>query len=251
MKEKKYYDKHFFAELEEGSYFSAKNILPFVQEVFKPESVVDIGCGSGYWLKVWKEDMKVDEILGIEGDYVTKEFFQLDLKYLKTADLKLPLKLEKKYDLVMSMEVAEHIPEEHSDTFIDNLVNAGDVILFSAAIIGQVGTYHVNEKMPEYWAQKFIKHGYVPVDFIRPRIWNNNDIQYWYRQNTLIFIKESRLHEFPQLNFAVQATDPNFLTRIHPDKYFFYVEENKQLKNIIGFIRYKLYPLKKWLKHRI
>lgn len=250
MQEKKYYDKHFFAELEDGSYRSAKKILPIVREIFNPASVVDVGCGVGYWLKVWKDDFNVDDILGVEGDYVTDAVFQFDKKYLKTADLKLPLSLPKKYDLVMSMEVAEHIPENCADVFINNLVNAGDIVLFSAAIIGQLGTYHINEQMPEYWAKKFLMHDYVPVDFIRPIIWSDNDIQYWYRQNTLLFIKRNRLADFPKLKFASDCTNPEFLIRIHPEKYFTYVDENKQLQNVGGFIKYKLYLLKKWLKHR-
>ena len=123
MKEKKYYDKDFFAELEDGSYLSAKKILPLVQEVFNPLSVLDVGCGVGYWLEVWKGDLKVDDILGIEGTYMTEKLFRIDTKYLKTADLKLPLNLNRKYDLVMSMEVAEHIPENCADIFILSLIH--------------------------------------------------------------------------------------------------------------------------------
>lgn len=251
MKEEKYYDKDFFAELEDGSYLSAKKILPLVQAVFNPLSVVDIGCGVGYWLKVWKEDLKVDDILGLEGSYVTSDLFRIDIKYLQTADLKLPLNLNRKYDLVMSMEVAEHIPENCADVFISNLVNAGDIILFSAAIIGQLGTYHVNEQMPEYWAKKFLVHDYVPVDLIRPKIWNDKEIQYWYRQNALLFIKRSSLKNFPQLKFSAEETDANLLTRIHPEKYFAYVDEANQLQTWRGFVKYKLYHFKKWIKGQV
>jgi len=251
MKEEKYYDQDFFEELEDGSYLSAKKILPIVQSIFNPSSVVDIGCGVGYWLEVWKSDLKVDDIMGVEGPYMTEKLFRIDLKYLKTADLKLPLHLNRKYDLVMSMEVAEHIPENCADIFINNLVNAGDIILFSAAIIGQLGTYHINEQMPEYWAKKFMAHDYIPVDFIRPKIWNDKEIQYWYRQNTLLFIKRSILNNFPQLKFAAEATDPDFLVRIHPEKYFAYVDEDNELQTFKGFMKFKLYHLKKWIKKRI
>lgn len=248
MKEEKYYDKDFFEELEDGSYLSAKKILPIVQSLFNPLSVLDVGCGVGYWLEVWKRDLKVEDVLGIEGPYMTEKFFRIDIKYLETADLKLPLRLKRKYDLVMSMEVAEHIPENCADIFINNLVNAGDIVLFSAAIIGQLGTYHINEQMPEYWAKKFLAHDYVPVDFLRPKIWNDNEIQYWYRQNILIFIKRSVLKNFPQLQSAAEATSPDFLVRIHPEKYFAYVEEDKQLQTFRGFTKYKLYSIKKFLK---
>lgn len=251
MKEEKYYDKAFFDELKEGSYLSAKKILPLVQDVVNPASVLDIGCGSGDWLKVWKEDLHVNDLLGIEGTYVTEDLFEIDKKFLQTADLKIPLNLNRKFDLVISMEVAEHIPENCSDIFINNLVNASDIILFSAAIIGQLGTYHINEQMPEYWAKKFLAHEYIPVDFIRPKVWNDNSIQYWYRQNTILYIKRGRLIDFPKLKFAAEATNPDFLTRIHPEKYFAYVDQANQLQKLSGFIKYKLFRLKKWVKARV
>ena len=248
MKETKYYGKAFYDELNEGSYRSAQKIIAMVNGLFKPASVIDIGCGAGYWLKVWKEEIGITDILGVEGTYMNEAMFELDKKYLLNADLKQPLELGRKYDLVTSMEVAEHIPEEHADTFIKSLVDTGDIVLFSAAIKGQLGTYHINEQMPEYWAEKFAKHKYVVIDYVRPRVWNDTSIQYWYRQNTLLFIKESRLAEFPQLQQAAAITDPAYLTRIHPEKYFAYVQENNQLQTIGGFIKYKLYLLKKRIK---
>lgn len=248
MKETKYYGKAFYDELNEGSYRSAQKIIAIADRLFKPASVLDVGCGAGYWLKVWKEETNATAILGVEGSYMDSSLFELDKKYLLTADLKEPLKLNQRYDLVTSMEVAEHIPEENAGTFIQNLTDAGDIILFSAAIKGQLGTYHINEQMPEYWAEKFKQHNYIAVDYIRPKIWNDTSIQYWYRQNTLLFIKESRLAEFPELQAVAAITDPAYLTRIHPEKYFAYVEENNKLQSIGGFIKYKLYLLKKKLK---
>lgn len=248
MEEKKYYGKEFYNLLQNGSYKSAKKVLPLVQNLFHPSSVLDLGCGVGYWIKVWKDELGVEDVLGIEGSYVTEDMFFLKKKYLQNEDLKLALQLTRKYDLVMSLEVAEHIEEKHSDTFIQNLVNAGDIILFSAAIKGQIGTYHVNEQMPEYWAQKFAKHDFVVVDFIRPLIWNDNEIDYWYRQNLLLFIKKDKLKDYPQLKFAAESTKPDYLTRIHPEKYFAYVDEANKLQTLPGFIRHYLYKIKKRIK---
>lgn len=250
MKEVKYYDKEFYAEQQDGSYQAAKNILPIIQNFFHPKSVLDIGCGVGYWLKVWKEELGVDDILGIEGPYIGKELFRIDKKYLKTTDLKQPLDLDRRFDLVTSLEVAEHIPENCADTFISSLVNASDIVLFSAAIIGQIGTYHINEQMPEYWAKKFLVHDYIPVDCVRPLIWGNDRIAYWYRQNMIVFIKRERISDFPELLTIAENTNPEFLIRIHPEKYFSYVKENHQLQTFLGFIKYKLYKLKMWIKQK-
>lgn len=248
MKESKFYDNKFYADQGTGSYNSAKKILPLVNDIIHPGSVIDIGCGKGYWLKVWQTEMNISDLLGVEGDYVTPESFELDSKFLLNADLKTSFNLPRRFDLVMSMEVAEHIPEDCADIFVQNLVNAGDIILFSAAIKGQLGTYHINEQMPEYWAEKFQQHGYRVVDLLRPKIWNDPSIEYWYRQNSLLFIKSERLQDFPVLERAAEITDPEYLTRIHPEKYFAYVKQNEELNSTIGFIKHKLYLLKMKIK---
>ena len=59
--------------------------------------------------------------------------------------------MNRKFDLVLSLEVAEHLPSECAEAFVESLVNLGPVILFSAAIPYQGGENHVNEQWPEYW----------------------------------------------------------------------------------------------------
>ena len=77
MEEKKYYGKEFYNLLQNGSYISAKKVLPIVQHLFHPSSVLDLGCGIGYWIKVWKDELAVEDVLGIEGSYVTEDMFFL------------------------------------------------------------------------------------------------------------------------------------------------------------------------------
>lgn len=247
MKEKGFYNNSFYNEQESGSYISAQRLLPLVFNVFKPLSVIDIGCGVGYWLRVC-QNLGAREVLGVEGPHLTKELFRLNPMELQTADLKFPLNLSKRYDLAISMEVAEHLPENSADVFVQNLVKASDIILFSAAIVAQKGTYHINEQMPEYWAKKFLQHDYSPIDYLRPRIWNDNNIEYWYRQNSIIYLKNERLADFPELEFDALATNPDFLLRIHPEKYFEYVREVKQLSTIPGWILNKKNKLARWIK---
>ncbi len=243
--ETKHYNKEFYGEQEDLSYNSAKILVPMINEIFHPKSVIDIGCGVGFWLKVWKEEIGITDILGVEGPYVTAEMFKTDSQLLKIADLKLPLQISRRYDMVTTFEVAEHIEEQSADVFINNLVKLSDVVVFSAAIIGQKGTYHVNEQMPEYWAEKFLKHDYIPVDYLRPHIWKNNKIAYWYRQNILFFMKKETAALYPVLQEAVKSTRPDYLLRIHPEKYFAYVDELNKITPITGYIHQKLYLLKK------
>ncbi len=250
MKEDKFYDKQFFSLLEKGSYSSAKIILPLINNVFNPSSIVDVGCGNGLWLKVWNEDLNKTDILGIDGEYVDEDTFAVDKKYLFKADLKNVVSINKKFDVATSFEVGEHLPENCSDKFVETLVSLSKVVVFSAALIGQQGTYHINEQLPEFWARKFIKHNYVPVDYIRPIIWNNVDIQYWYRQNIIVFIHKDYINNYPSLRTIADNTNPEYLTRIHPEKHFFYINEYKKLNSINGFVKQKLYNLKKWLLNK-
>ncbi|NJK83678.1 MAG: hypothetical protein HC912_07540 [Saprospiraceae bacterium] len=96
------------------------------------------------------------------------------------------IELSRVFDLVLSLEVAEHLAETSADIFIENLVKHGNTILFSAAIPGQGGLRHLNEQYPSYWLKKFKQHGYEFYDLIRPKVWHQQGIRFWYRQNTFI-----------------------------------------------------------------
>jgi len=105
----------------------------------------------------------------------------------------------------MSLEVAEHLPEDKADLFVSVLVAHAEKIVFSAAIPSQGGQNHLNEQWPEYWQKKFEKHGYYFHDTIRPLIWNNAAIDWWYRQNMFLVTKE--------------RSDVKILPVIHPELY--------------------------------
>lgn len=91
--------------------------------------------------------------------------------------------------MAISTEVAEHIEEEYADTFVDNLTNASDCILFSAAIPGQGGEHHVNEQWQSYWVKKFENRCYEADFTIRNHFWNDASINTWRRQNIIMFRK--------------------------------------------------------------
>lgn len=244
MIESKFYDNNFYKEQEISSYNSGRKILPIVNKFFGPQSVVDIGCGLGNWLKVWHEDFKIKEYLGVEGPYINPDMLMVPRQNVIFADLKEPLILQKRYDLAMSMEVAEHIPTEASELFVQNLINASDVVLFSAAIPGQEGTYHINEQNPEFWASIFKKKGYVTIDCIRKDIWNDSAINYWYRQNVLLFVKQEKLEQYPDLQKIAQLTDSEFLLRIHPELLAHKMKLIDTMNSPVGYLKLKAYELK-------
>lgn len=240
----KHYDDSFYGYQLEGSLLSAKEMVPFVYDVFKPTSIIDIGCGLGSWLTAFKEICKIDDIRGVDGDYVKVDKLRIPGENFVSYDLTKYYDAGRQFDLAMSLEVGEHLPDSAADEFVKTLVQASRKVLFSAALPGQGGTFHINEQFPEYWAEKFAKHQYVAVDYFRKKIWNNEKIEWWYRQNVLLFIHEDELTNYPQLQEAYQKTDQTFLSRIHPEIIKWKESDIARLKNPIKNIRHQLYLAK-------
>ncbi len=207
------YDDSFYIHESETAEKSAPQIIDTLLSIltFKPISAVDIGCGCGDFLSFLKRNGVID-VLGIDGDYVKRSDLKIPEDCFMPFDITKPIILPRKYDIALCLEVAEHIDEQNSDVLIDSLVNASDIILFSAAIPGQGGTHHVNERWPQHWADKFCRRNYVALDLIRPAIWSITDIAVWYRQNIILFVNK-------EISDHVIAKHDNFLVigAEHPD----------------------------------
>lgn len=182
------YTSAFFEGVARGTRESAQIIVPLVNELLRPASVLDVGCATGTWLAEWGS-AGVSDVIGIDGDYVDRTALQVPPDKFVPADLGQSFSLGRTFDLVQTLEVAEHLDEAHADTFVESLARHGETILFSAAIPGQGGTHHVNEQWPSYWAEKFAKAGYTAYDVIRPQIWEDPRVLVWYRQNMLLFAR--------------------------------------------------------------
>jgi SAM-dependent methyltransferase len=182
------YTPTFFDKLARGTEDSAGAVVPVVNELLRPASVLDVGCGTGTWLAEWRR-AGVSDVLGIDGDYVDRTVLRVPPDKFQPSNLQRSFSLDRKFDLVQTLEVAEHLDEANADTFVESLARHGETILFSAAIPGQGGTHHVNEQWPSYWAEKFAKAGYTAYDVIRPLIWTDQRIRVWYRQNMLLFAR--------------------------------------------------------------
>lgn len=218
MKMKKnVYDEQFY-KINRTSYHSAKLIMPLVLSVLgRVDSVIDLGCGAGHWLLACKE-LGAEKILGVDGDYVIREQMYIPQENFMPYNLTKTLDLKEKFDLAISLEVAEHLSADYAQTFVDSLCRHSDTVLFSAAIPGQTGAHHVNEQLPSYWAELFGKNGYVPIDCIRPQIWGNKDIDIWYRQNVLLYVKLSSLRRIEE-----KLTSKHIIMDIiHPDTLYDY-----------------------------
>jgi len=217
------YDEEMYKNRHKTTLSSAQEIVPLVLDLIQPSSVIDIGCGVGTWLSVFKE-LGVNHVFGVDGDWVDKSLLQIPEDCFMSFDLRNPMRLEKKFDLVVSLEVAEHFPEELSENFVNILISLGPVILFSAAIPYQVGKIHLNEQWPDYWAKLFEKKGYLIVDCLRSKIWNNNNILYWYAQNMFIYAQEDYLSNNKLLKEEFSKNNNAQLSLVHPTLYTMYAK---------------------------
>ncbi len=210
------YTNDFYNRLRDGVERSAQAIVPLVLELSGARTVVDVGCGSGHWLKHFKLH-GIEQVLGIDGAWVTSH--ELAQGEFQSADLANPFKSDRTFDLAISLEVAEHLPPESAAAFVASLVRLAPVVMFSAAIPEQGGIDHLNEQWQDYWGGLFEHHGYVPVDAIRPRVWSNPKVESWYAQNTLLYVDRQRLDRYPRLADAAQQTALDRLAVVHPRHY--------------------------------
>ena len=182
------YGANFYEDNQYGSFMSAIEVLKYLIPIYNPSSIVDFGCGTGTWLAAAKQINRDIQVTGVDGDYVDRNMLMVKKEEFLARDLTENLDLHKKFDMVISLEVAEHLNEKYADTFIDTLCRHSDIVLFSAAHVGQGGDGHVNEQPISYWVEKFEKRGYIWND-IRNEFKDNYNIEQWYKDNISIFIK--------------------------------------------------------------
>ena len=167
------YGADFFTGRRELVLASARFVVPVLKRLLRPRSVLDLGCGEGEWLEVFDLPCMVGVDIAAQDD-----FFQHDLTE--------PLDLGVTFDVVLCLEVGEHLPEEAADVLVSSCARHSDDVVFSAAVPGQEGKGHINLQSHEYWAEKFERRGFVQYDEIRPRI-QSRQVSPWYRENIFLY----------------------------------------------------------------
>lgn len=177
------YGPEFFASRSVTVLASAEGLVPALCGLLRPSSVLDVGCGQGEWVQAFRAH-GVDDVLGVDISAPDgEEFIRVDLTER--------LALGRVFDLALCLEVGEHLPETSADTLIDTLATHSDTVVFSAAVVGQEGTGHINCQPHEYWHEKFEARGYAMEDTIRPLIATDWRISPWYRSNIFLYRRGS------------------------------------------------------------
>ena len=176
------YTPEFYGDIADGCRRSAEVIVPIILDRFDVETALDVGCGQAWWGSQLRRNGC--RVTGIDGGYVTVPDENLDS--FITHDLSLPLPDVGRFDLVVCLEVAEHLAEDRADGFIAELCDAAPVVLFSAAIPHQTGSEHINCQWQSWWAEKFHENGFKADGSVRFEIWDDDRVEPWYRQNVLV-----------------------------------------------------------------
>ena len=169
------YGPEFFVGRSETVVRSAAVVVPILVDLFHPQSVLDLGCGMGEWL----EAFGLDDVEGV--DIAAPEPYLL-------FDLIHRLDLKRTFDLVLSLETGEHLPESAANTLVNSIVRHSRTVVFSAAVLGQEGKGHINCQPHEYWHEKFDERGYAMLDMIRPQLAERYDVSPWYRDNIFAYV---------------------------------------------------------------
>jgi SAM-dependent methyltransferase/predicted O-methyltransferase YrrM len=219
-----HYGPGFFEALSEGTRRSAAIVTPVLIELFRPESVVDVGCGTGLWLSAFRQ-RGVTDVLGVDGRWVSGAQLEIPSALFHEHDLSRPLELDRTFDLALCLEVAEHLPPETAGPLVESLTRLAPVVVFSAAIPAQRGEGHVNEQWPSFWSDLFAARGYGCLVDLRYRIWTNPSVEVWYRQNLLCYVAADVRRRLP---WAKITASGEVIDVVHPDLYLRLARELEQ-----------------------
>ena len=186
------YNRAFFDSHLEGVHGSARVIVPMLIDALHPQSVIDVGCGTGAFLAAFRET-GVTDVWGVDGDYVDRALLEIPAASFDAVDLNEPFHRDRTYDLALSLEVAEHLQAARSESFVEDLTRLAPVVCFSAAIPGQGGTNHYAERWQDEWAAMFRSHGFMPTGLVRDRLWDDARVQPWYAQNLVVYTRDATI----------------------------------------------------------
>lgn len=184
-----YDESYFLNEVDDAATESASDMADCLMLTYSPRTIVDVGCGTGALAK--EMISRGVQVEGLEYAEAAISICRSRGVSVQKFDIETQDPPYRKVDLVLSFEVAEHLPERISNKYVSVLCAMGDQVIISAAPPGQGGTDHVNEQPPEYWVKKFEGSGFeedtARTRQIRECFSRSDSIAGFYRENTMAF----------------------------------------------------------------
>jgi SAM-dependent methyltransferase len=184
----------------------AERLLPLVAVELggiTPASLVDVGCGPGAYVRGFLK-AGIDAV-GWDATWAEPHLV-IPRDRFTAYDLEQPLPRDRRFDIAISIEVAEHLSPQRGPGFVADLCAIADTVLFSAALPGQPGTHHVNLRWQSYWVGIFADNGFGVIDCIRPALWEAT-VGWVLAQQCFLFVRDVP----PRLAMPINV--------IHPGKY--------------------------------
>ena len=215
----KLFSPEFYAWMRQGSLRSAREIVPLICQLIKPDRGVDIACGTGEWLKVFREH-GAQTVLGVEADWIDPDTLCIEKDEFLVRDIAEPLDIDDEFDLVLMLEAIQHVPAHRAREMVQTLTRLAPYVLLSAPVPYQGGSGDdVHEQWPEFWAALFEEREFVCIDALRRQIWTNERVDWWYAQNLLLFVKKEELMRNKALRLALAANLGPPPPLVHPKLY--------------------------------
>lgn len=134
-----------------------------------PRTVLDAGCAMGHLVAALR-DLGV-EAYGVDISKYAISKVREDIRpFCKVGSLTepLPAGLPDRYDLVVTVEVLEHLYEDEGRQAIRNLCQLTDKVLFTSTPDDFTEPTHVNVQQREYWCRAFFENGFMDDINYRP-----------------------------------------------------------------------------------
>lgn len=182
---------------------SARRIVPELIRRFHPTAVCDVGCGEGVFVSEFRRAGV--PAVGVEGDWVQADV-AVDLLTPPYPDL---VECGAPFDMVLNLEVAEHVEARRESDLMDwlvELVAPTGVLVFSAAVPGQGGPGHVNEQWHPHWVGLLEQRGMLVTGGLRWELWDDEQIEPWYRQNLLVAVHAANYERISAAGFELGGT---------------------------------------------